>query len=179
MPKAQEDFQHAVSTVLEAVMFENWLRFYFISEKYDAPIGEDGQPSLYIAVPTKGMERIGVLYPHLLPMAEAINGKAIDFETSRRTVCNFVLMHVDGKSIPRNMAAIVFESILFQIQLQLFNTWVQVHETQLDQNFLEFGAWQELFSKWRKTPAAHELAEKLSISLQGAGAASTSKNAVH
>ena len=39
MPEQQEQFQNAVWQVLEAVMFENWLRFYFISEKPDAPAG--------------------------------------------------------------------------------------------------------------------------------------------
>ena len=178
MPKAQEDFQNAVFTVLEAVMFENWLRFYFISEKPDAPLGRDGQPALFIAVPVKGMERIGELYPHLLPMADEMNGREVDFETSRRTVCNFVLVHVDGKTIPRNMAGIVFESALFQVQMQLFNTWVQVHEDQLDENFLEFGAWRKLFTEWRETPAARELAEKLSLSLQGGAAVMPGKDAV-
>ena len=36
MPKEQEQFQQAVVSILEAVMFENWLRFYFIAEKADA-----------------------------------------------------------------------------------------------------------------------------------------------
>ena len=38
MPEQQEQFQNAVFQVLEAVMFENWLRFYFITEKPDAPV---------------------------------------------------------------------------------------------------------------------------------------------
>ncbi|MFT3958586.1 MAG: hypothetical protein QM665_05725 [Desulfovibrio sp.] len=35
-----------------------------------------------------------------------------------------------------------------------------------------FGGWQKLFGDWRNTPAARELSEKLSLSLQGAVAAS-------
>jgi len=63
MPEAQEQFQNGVAKVLEAVMFENWLRFYFISEKPDAPTGRDGQPALFVAVPTKAMERISEMFP--------------------------------------------------------------------------------------------------------------------
>ena len=57
MPEAQEQFQNGVAKVLEAVMFENWLRFYFISEKPEAPAAADGQPALFIAVPVKAMEQ--------------------------------------------------------------------------------------------------------------------------
>lgn len=167
MPEAQEQFQNSVMQILEAVMFENWLRFYFISEKPDAPVGSDGQPALYLAVSVKAMERINELYPQLLPMAEEMNGKEVDFETSRRAVCNFVLEYVDGRSIARDTAPMIFESALFQVQMQLFNTWVQMHEDQLDKGFLEFGAWRELFAVWRETKGARELAEKLSLSLQG------------
>jgi hypothetical protein len=172
MPEAQEQFQNAVVKVLEAVMFENWLRFYFISEKPDVPAGDDGQPALFMAVPVKGMERISELYAHLLPMAEEMNGKEVNFEASRRAVCNFVLEHVDGKAMARDTAAMIFESATFQIQMQLFNTWVQMHEEQLDKGFLEFGAWLKLFGEWRETPGACELAEKLSLSLQGASTVS-------
>ena len=167
MPTEQEQFQNAVASVIEAVMFENWLRFYFISEKPDTPVDENGQEVLFVAVPVKGMERIANLYPHLLPLAEEINGRQIDFETSRRAVCQFVLDHVDGKAMPRNMAGIVFDSTMFQVRLQLFNTWVQLHDDQLEKEFMDFGSWQSLFAQWRETSAAQELSEKLVLSLQG------------
>ena len=171
MPEAQEQFQNGVAKVLEAVMFENWLRFYFISEKPDAPAAADGQPALFIAVPVKAMERISELFPRLLPLAEDMNGQEVTFETSRRAVCNFVLAHVDGQVMPRDSATMIFESATFQVQMQLFNAWVQMHEAQLDRNFVDFGGWQKLFDEWRNTPAARELAEKLSLSLQGAAVA--------
>ena len=171
MPEAQEQFQTGVAKVLEAVMFENWLRFYFISEKPDAPMGKDGQPALFIAVPTKALERISELFPRLLPMAEEMNGQEVSFEASRRAVCNFVLSHLDGQAIARDSAAMIFDSATFQVQMQLFNTWVQMHEEQLDRNFVDFGGWQKLFGEWRNTPPARELAEKLTLSLQGVAAA--------
>ena len=171
MPEAQEQFQNGVAKVLEAVMFENWLRFYFISEKPDAPAGRDGQPALFVAVPAKAMERISEMFPRLLPMAEEMNGQEVSFETSRRAVCNFVLAHVDGQVIARDSAAMIFESTTFQVQMQLFNAWVQMHEEQLDRNFVDFGGWQKLFDEWRSSPAARELAEKLTLSAQGGAAA--------
>lgn len=176
MPIEQEQFQHAVQAVLEAVMFENWLRFYFVTEKPEAEPAADGQTPLFIAVPVKGMERIGSLYPHLLPMAEEMNGNVIDFEASRRAVCNFVLEHVDGKSMPRDTAAMIFESATFQVQLQMFNAWVQMHEDQLDNTFVEFGAWRKLFAQWQQEPGARELAEKISLSLNKGTASSSTES---
>ncbi|MBD5647896.1 MAG: hypothetical protein HDQ89_09925 [Desulfovibrio sp.] len=173
MPEAQKEFHNAVEQALEAVMFESWLRFYFIEELPPAPDAEkkDAEERLAIRVPEKGMARIKELYPNLLPLAESMNGHEVDFETSRRAVCTFVLGHLDGKTMPRDMAAVVFASATFQIGLQLFHTWLQLHEAQLDEGFQEFGAWRTLFAQWRATPGARELAEKLAVATQGRAAA--------
>lgn len=179
MPEAQKEFHNAVEQTLEAVMFESWLRFHFIEElpaepavpgSGDAPEAAEGE-HLCIRVPKKGMARIGELYPNLLPLAESMNGYEVDFEISRRAVCTFVLNQLDGKTMPKDMAAVVFGSATFQIQLQLFHAWLQMHEEQLDQGFQEFGAWRTLFNQWRTTPGARELAEKLALATQGHAAA--------
>ncbi|MDR3319765.1 MAG: hypothetical protein LBS77_02205 [Desulfovibrio sp.] len=166
MPIQQETFRESVMQILEAVMFENWLRFYFIAEKTDATHSED--VPLFIAVPDKGMERIRKDYAHLLPMAEAINEKEADFKTSRRAVCTFVMEQLDGKTMSKNTAPIILESATFQAQLQLFNLWVQSHEAQLDENFLEFSTWRSLFAEWRKSPDVRSLEDKLLIYVQTA-----------
>lgn len=177
MPEAQKEFRDAVEQALEAVMFENWLRFHFIEELPPDPAATaDGNAReeaerLCIRVPEKAMARIGELYPRLLPLAADMNGRAVDFETSRRAVCTFVLEKLDGKTMPRDMAAVVFGSATFQIRLQLFHAWVQLHEEQLDQGFQEFGAWRALFGQWRATPGARDLAEKLALAAQGRAAA--------
>ncbi|MDE5879363.1 MAG: hypothetical protein K2G99_05000 [Desulfovibrio sp.] len=178
MPQEQQEFRDAVEQALEAVMFESWLRFYFIEElpaeagaDAKAPeTAEDGE-RLCIKVPEKGMARIAELYPKLAPLAQSMNGHEVDFETSRRAVCTFVLSELDGKTMPRDMAAVVFGSATFQIQLQLFHTWLTMHEDQLDRGFQEFGAWRNLFAQWRATPGARELAEKLALAAQGRKAA--------
>lgn len=178
MPEAQKEFRNAVEQALEAVMFESWLRFYFIEElpadaegKKPADADAEAEERLAISVPEKGMARIKELYPNLLPLAESMNGHEVDFETSRRAVCTFVLGHLDGKTMPRDMAAVVFASATFQVELQLFHTWLQLHEAQLDEGFQEFGAWRNLFAQWRATPGARELAEKLTVATQGRAAA--------
>ncbi len=150
MSQQSEAFAKAVEIILETVMFENWLRFYFISEDQ----AQDG--ALFLAVPEQGMARIGELYPNLLPLAELLNDKELTFEASRTAICTYVVTEVDGKSIAQNMSDTVFDSTTFQVELQLFNTWVQSHEDQLDESFLEFGAWKNFFSQWRATDEVKE-----------------------
>lgn len=153
MPTEQEAFQEAVNAVLEAAMFENWMRFYFISEK------EDG--ALVMDLPAKSMERIQELYPRLYPMAEKLNGKPVDFETSRKAVLEHIMEQLEGKKFAKGYGQQILQSSTFQIRLQLFHTWEQLHEDQLDRGFAEFGAWQNLFAQWLDSPGAREIAKKL------------------
>ena len=136
-------FQPAVQQILEAIMFENWLRFYFISE------AEGG--GLALAVPEQGVTRIREQYPQFMPLVEELNGQEISFELSRRAVCTFVAMQLDGKSLPVNTADSVLDSAGFQLEMQLFNNWVQGHEAQLDAQFLAFSTWKRLFAEWRNS----------------------------
>ena len=99
--------------------------------------------------------------PDLLPLAESLNGKEISFALSQQAVCSFVMEHLDGKVMPQRMAETVFDSTTFQTRMQLFNAWVQMHENQLDQNFMEFGSWRELFAQWCSTDQVKELATRM------------------
>ena len=146
-------FQQAVQQILELVMFENWLRFYFISEL------EEG--SLALAVPEQGLTRIREQYPQFMPLVEDLSGKEISFELSRQAVCTFVATQLDGKAMPVNMADLVLDSASFQVEMQLFNSWVQGHEEQLDKNFLDFSAWKRLFAQWRNSDKVKEWAAGL------------------
>jgi hypothetical protein len=161
MSEEQKRFQKAVEDILEAVMFENWLRFYFIMEEDAESLPEGKEPLLCLVVPDKGMEKIQAGWPHLYPMAEALNGRELTFETSQKAVCTFVVEHLDGHVMPRDTAQGILASATFQTRIQLFNAWVQSHEELLEQTFMEFGTWKELFDRWCADPVAKELAGKL------------------
>lgn len=133
-------------------MFENWLRFYFIIEEDE---------NLRLRLPEQTRARIQELYPDLAPLADALNEQTIDFDISRNSVLRYILDYMDGKSIPRGEAQRILQSATFQARLQLFHTWTQLHEEQLDNAFMEFGAWRSLFSQWLETPGAKELEKKL------------------
>lgn len=151
---AQAEFQKYVADILEVAMFENWLRFYFIEENPD-------DETLKLQIPVKSMERIGELYPALQPLAEKMNGNPIDFQISRDNVLSHIMNEMEGKVLPQGEAQRVLQSATFQTRLQLFHTWEQLHEDQLDSSFMEFGAWRNLFAQWRETAGARELEQKL------------------
>lgn len=148
------DFQKQVNDVLEVVMFENWLRFYFIQQGAD-------ENDLKIVLPAKTRDRIAELYPGLNPLAEKLDGRAIDFETSRNSVIDHIMKELEGKSLPKGGAAKILQSSTFQTRLHLFHTWEQLHEDQLDNGFQEFGAWRSLFAQWLQTPGAQKLENQM------------------
>lgn len=162
MPEAQERFQQAVKDVLSGVMFENWLRFYFISE-VEGEKDAEGNPKLAIAIPEKGMEKIKELYPRMLSMAKDVNGKEASFATSQSAVCTWVACEVDGKSIQQGTSQALVDSRAFQTASTLFNIWVQAYEQQLDQQFLDFGQWVKLFETWRASDQGKDMEMKIEM----------------
>lgn len=165
MPKEQEEFRIGVEEILQALMFENWLRFYFLREEKNG----EGETVLRMELPEKSLDKIRKLYPELLPLAEQLNHKIVDFESSRGAVLTWVLDNLDGKKLPRGLVKTVLESAAFSVRSQMFHAWAQLHEDQLDQGFVDFGTWKKLFEEWARTPAAIELAKRLANS-EGSGA---------
>ena len=162
MPEAQEKFQQAVKDVLSGVMFENWLRFYFISE-VEGEKDAEGNPKLAIVIPEKGMEKIKELYPRMLSMAEDVNGKEASFATSQSAVCTWVACEVDGKSVQQGTSQALVDSRAFQTASTLFNIWVQAYEQQLDQQCLDFGQWVKLFETWRASDQGKDMEMKIEM----------------
>lgn len=144
----------AVKDVAEIMAFENWLRFYFIHEEKD---------TLFIRVPDQSVTRIRELHPNLVELVEELNNKAIDYHLSMSTVCQFVVRSLDGVKYPAGMVSEVFDSKEFQEEMQLFNLWTQSHEAQLDQAFLDFNAWKDLYAAWKESPEVREYFKTLKV----------------
>lgn len=147
----------ALATIIEAIMFENWLRFYFIDET--------GAEDLTISIPDKGFAQIQKLYPHLAPLATSLNNRPITHESSMQAVCLFIAATLDGKKIPDHIIEDIFGSPAFQTEIQLFGTWVQSHETQLDQKFFPFNEWQSFFKEWRASEKVQEHIDEINETL--------------
>lgn len=142
----KNSFETAFDRIVEVVMFENWLRFYFIAEKGD---------KLIISLPEKAVERIEKDYPTLFGLAEMLDGREIDHQSSVEAVCMFVAGRVETAT-PEHTIKEVFDSARFHMELNLFGMWVQNHEDQLDEAFIPFARWQQLYGEWRNTPKVQE-----------------------
>lgn len=148
-----DDFRTAVDEILKVAMFENWLRFYFINSEDDDEIK--------IELPEKTLAKIKSLYPAYLPLAEELNDKPLNFETSRNAILMFVLDYMEGKTLPRGLADKALSSPEFQLRLRMFNAWVQTHEERLDRGFVDFGTWVKLFEEWESGPGGQALAKRM------------------
>ena len=139
----RSEFDEAVQRISQVVMFENWLRFYFISE--------DEEGRLFIHLPDKAMEQLKGRYGAFYGLAERLNNREIDHQTSINEVCLFVAAQIDGSSLPERIISQVFDSLQFQVELQLFSAWVQAHEETLDGSFMEFNDWLRQYDLWKET----------------------------
>lgn len=160
------NLQNAVDRIIEVVMFENWLRFYFIVEEGD---------TLAIRLPEKAMEQIKKRYGRLHDLADRLNNVPITHETSMNEVCLFISSGLEGQPLSDEAVARAFESDLFQTQMQLFGYWVQAHEKQLDAGFVEFSEWRRLFLEWEKSDEVQEYRKALAgrLVLNGGNASET------
>ena len=140
----------AFDRVVEAVMFENWLRFYFLAEE-----GE----KLFLRLPEKAMAQLKNRYAQLYGLAESLQDTEISHEASVKAVCLFVSGAPGGTSLPESKMAEIFDAPRFHLELQLFGSWVQGHEEQLDERFLEFSQWRELYARWKNTDEVRAYAE--------------------
>lgn len=146
----------ALAKIIETIMFENWLRFYFIHEN-------DAQ-DLTIRIPEKGMSMIEKSHPQLAGLADMLNNKVITHQSSMQAVCVHVAASL-STSVPDSVVEETFSSPEFQMEVNLFGTWVQSHEAQLDESFFPFEEWLTLYKKWRESDKVQQHVEEMNNTL--------------
>ena len=134
------EIEAAAGQVADVIMFENWLRFYFISEEGD---------TLFIRLPEEAMEQIRQRCRAYSNLAAMLNNEEIDHQRSLKAVCAFISGGFGGVTLPDAVLSGVFDSTNFQLELQLFTYWLQNHEEKLDERFMEFDEWQKAFALWK------------------------------
>ncbi|OBQ54887.1 hypothetical protein [Halodesulfovibrio spirochaetisodalis] len=160
---AVTEFSKAVKSISEVLIFENWLRFYFISEE------DEGK--LFIRIPEKADMRIRENWPHIHSLADELNNKEITPETSREAVIVHISNELDGNTMKPGMAERVLSSVTFQFEMHLFSMWVEGHEEQLDQSFLDFGNWLSMYSEWKQTDKVKQYIDEAREKMKAAEAA--------
>ncbi len=143
--------ENAINDVAEVMQFENWLRFYFISE-------EDGK--IFMRIPETAQKKLREDYPGYWGLVERFLDSEISYEISVSTVCTFVVQTLDGSKYRSGLISEVFDSRGFQEEMQLFGIWAQHHESQLEQGFMDFNKWQELYENWKNSEEVQDFLKK-------------------
>lgn len=133
----------AVKDIAEVVIFENWLRYYFVAE--------EGDEKLSLKVPEETMAEIKDKHEHLYPVAEKLNNEEIDYLRSQEVVCSFVARQFDGRKYNTGTIPRAFDSSDLKVELHLFGLWQEAHQERLDAESLNFEDFFEFYSNWRDT----------------------------
>ena len=148
----RDDFKSVLAEVAEAMQFETWLRFYFLQE------GEGG--ALTMRIPEEAAEAIRRDHAYLWPLAEALDGKAVDYQTSVHEVCTFAARYLDGVRHRPGLVDRVFDSRDFKVEMHLFHLWLSGHEAAFDQERMGFAQWREIFAGWKASDQVREYLAK-------------------
>ena len=144
--------KNAVKDTLEIFQFDQWLRFYFVVEK-----GEE----LWIEIPDDVMARIKQEHPEMHRFADMVNNAVTDYKRSQDNVCSFVAAKLDGQKYEATVLPQVFDNATFKVEMYVFNLWLKMHESHLDEAVMTFEEWMEMFEEWNKLAEVSEYRDKL------------------
>lgn len=153
--------QNAVADVAEVMQFENWLRFYFVK-------AEEGE-AVRIEIPEEVIEDLKKNQDHLSGLAINYNGELVDYQKSCTDTCAHVAMLYDGTKYPSGTVTNIWDTKELKLEMYLFGLWMQGHEAQLDEEFLEFTAWQKGFADWKNTDEVQDYLNRLTDVGQSSG----------
>jgi len=142
----------AVKDTLEIFQFDQWLRFYFV-------VGEDD--ALRIEIPDEVMEYIEKEYPGLHRLADTVNNAPTTYQRAQENVCAYVAALLDGQRYESTILPQVFDNAGFKIEMYVFNVWLKMHEAHLDEEYLPFGEWLEMYEGWNSLDEVKEYRQKL------------------
>lgn len=153
MSKTEATTRVGIEHAINLVFFEQWLRFYFITE-------EEGE--LYIRMPNEAYQALAAQNPDMLSMAQALNNKIINHQAALTALCDNMLS--GDYALNASEWAQVLGGNDFQLLLQLLGFWVQAEEDELDAKQLPFNEWKERFMLWKETEAVKDYAGRLKSS---------------
>ena len=146
------DLKQALEDAMEVIMFETWVRHYFLTEK-------DGK--LFVDIPQDVQDDVESKHPHVAGLSALMNQDFIDQESSQRAVCSFIAARLDGTRYESNFMSHVLDHRNFKIESYVFNVWLRMHEQFLDEERKPFEEWKEMYENWRKMEQVAEYVAKL------------------
>jgi len=144
--------KNAVKDALEIFQFDQWLRFYFVKEK-------NGE--LWIEIPGDILAGLKEKNPSLHSFADLVNNAVTDYQRSQENVCSFVAARLDGQKYEATVLPQVFDNATFKVEMYMFNVWLKMHEAHLDEEYMDFDGWMEMFDGWNSMDEVREYRAKL------------------
>lgn len=127
------EMKEAMSTLVDAVIFEQWIRFSWIEE--------DEEGDYCIQVPEESVREISADYPEYAPLLAQVNGTIVDADMACSAVLGFARQALGGN------ATAVLENAEFQTLVGTFHQWLHDNAERLDAELCNFDQWRIQFHK--------------------------------
>lgn len=150
--------QNALIDTAKVFHFEFWLRYYFIQER-------DGQ--LFIELDDQQSKQMQAQFADYWELVERVQGLPLSPELSQQSVVEFLQLNIEGKKYPANTMVKVLDSKEFSVEMYLFDTWVNLHESQLMQKIYGFDYWMQAYEEWKNSEKGQQLAQTVQLQMQG------------
>jgi len=144
--------KNAIKDTVEIFQFDQWMRFYFVKE--------DGE-TLRIEIPEDVLEQVKTAFPGLHGLADLCNNGVIDYRRSQENVCAYVAARLEGDKYDATVMPQVFDNAAFKIEMYIFNVWLKMHESHLDEEYLDFGQWLEMYEGWNSLDEVKQYRKRL------------------
>lgn len=123
--------EHPVSQMLEAVIFEQWLRFSWIAE--------DADGDFCIQIPENAAQEISTDYPQFRHLLERLNGTIVDANMACSAILAFARDELGEDALA------VLEDTAFQENVSRFHLWLHEQADMLEAHPYNFDQWKTLF----------------------------------
>ncbi|MHC1791339.1 hypothetical protein [Solidesulfovibrio sp.] len=147
-----DQIEQASQEIFRIFMAEHWARYYFAMENGDV---------VFLDIPQEAIDALKAEDPVLAEFVAGINGQAIDMESSRRAVGEFIFKAMEGGQYPQGLVGRAFDGKPLGLLLKLFSVWLSGHEGMLDAAVLPLAEWERHFTTWRQDPAVARFAASL------------------
>ncbi len=150
--------QNALVDTAKVFHFEFWLRYYFIQER-------DG--NLFIELTDQQKKQMQAQFPDYWELAERVQDLPLSPELSQQSVVEFLQLNFENKKYPANTVLNILDSKEFSVEMYLFDTWVNLHESQLMQKIYGFDYWMTAFEEWKNSEKGQQLVQSVHLQMQG------------
>ncbi len=130
-PAVSDEMKQAMSVLVDAVIFEQWLRFSWIEE--------DEEGDFCVQIPEATVKELEADYPQYKGLIAQLNGTIVDADMA----CSAILGYAHATLGEHSMA--VLDHADFQNMVGNFHQWLNDNVEMLDQEPKNFDQWCDLF----------------------------------